>query len=186
MSGFAERFYRALGKRMDSFRLELAGENINLLRLSRFDRGQSGALGFLFSGFEFRWGLNHKHKLVLKRRTVRKNYRASLVKFPAWIKANCRQRKDKLFAALNAKLCGYYNYYGVCGNFFYANEHEPKHVHVSKGDDYAKVELGSFRVSANFMNPKNLKNALEIIETHNQQFEAKWDEWQAKRQGRQV
>jgi RNA-directed DNA polymerase len=26
-------------------------------------------------------------------------------------------RKDKLFAALNAKLRGYYNYYGVRGNF---------------------------------------------------------------------
>jgi hypothetical protein len=28
--------------------------------------------------------------------------------------------------------------------FFYANEHEPKHVHVAKGDDYAKIELKTF------------------------------------------
>ena len=35
--------------------------------------------------------------------------------------------------------------------FSYDNEHEPKHVHVSKGDDYAKVELGTFRVSKDFM-----------------------------------
>jgi len=25
--------------------------------------------------------------------------------------------------------------------FFYANEHEPKHVHVIKGGDFAKIEL---------------------------------------------
>jgi hypothetical protein len=46
--------------------------------------------------------------------------------------------------------------------FFYANEHEPKHVHVSKGDDYAKFELGTFRVSQDFMKPKELKNAPAI------------------------
>lgn len=65
--------------------------------------------------------------------------------------------------------------------FFYANEHEPKHVHVSKGDDYAKVELGTFHVSQEFMKPKELKKALAIIKANNQQFEEKWDEWHVKR-----
>jgi RNA-directed DNA polymerase len=100
---------------MDSFRLELAEEKTNLHKFSRLDRERSGALEFL--GFEFRWGLNHKRKLVLKRRTARKNYRASLAQFHAWIKANCRMRRDKLFAALNAKLGGYDNHDGVRGNF---------------------------------------------------------------------
>jgi len=65
--------------------------------------------------------------------------------------------------------------------FFYANEHEPKHVHVSKGDDYAKVELGTLRVSQDFMKPKELKKALAIIKANNQKFEEQWDEWHAKR-----
>ncbi len=65
--------------------------------------------------------------------------------------------------------------------FFYANEHEPKHVHVSKGDDYAKVELGTLRVSQKFMKPKELKKALSIIQENNQDFEDKWDEWQPQR-----
>lgn len=30
--------------------------------------------------------------------------------------------------------------------FFYANEHEPKHVHVMKGGDFAKIELANLRV----------------------------------------
>ncbi|NMF82628.1 DUF4160 domain-containing protein [Nodosilinea sp. P-1105] len=34
------------------------------------------------------------------------------------------------------------------------NEHEPKHIHVTKGEDYAKIELGTLKVTANFMKPK--------------------------------
>ena len=110
----AERFYRVLGKRLGSFGLELADEKTNLLKFSRSDRKHSGVLEFL--GFEFRWGLNRWRKPVLKRRTARKKYRASLARFQDWIKANCRMRKAKFFAALNAKLRGYYNHYGVRGN----------------------------------------------------------------------
>lgn len=61
--------------------------------------------------------------------------------------------------------------------FFYANEHEPKHVHVSKADDYAKVELNNFRIVVGFMKPKELKKALAIIAEHNDEFEVQWDEW---------
>jgi RNA-directed DNA polymerase len=111
----AERFYRALGKRMDSFGLELAEEKTNLLKFSRLDRKHSGALEFL--GFEFRWGLNRWRKPALKRRTARNRYRASLARLHAWMRANCRMRKEKFFAALNAKLRGYYNHCGVRGNF---------------------------------------------------------------------
>jgi group II intron reverse transcriptase/maturase len=82
----AKRFYEALGKRMSLFKLELAEEKTNLLKFSRLDRKHSGALEFL--GFEFRWGFNHCRRLVLKRRTARKKYRASLAGFYAWIKAN--------------------------------------------------------------------------------------------------
>jgi len=41
--------------------------------------------------------------------------------------------------------------------FFYANEHEPKHVHVMKGDDFAKIELQTLKVVDNYMKPKELK-----------------------------
>jgi len=30
--------------------------------------------------------------------------------------------------------------------FFYASEHEPKHIHVMKGEGFAKVELESLKV----------------------------------------
>jgi hypothetical protein len=65
--------------------------------------------------------------------------------------------------------------------FFYANEHEPEHVHVAKGDDYAKIELHTFTVKVDHMKPKDLKKALAVVKLHNLEFEERWDEWQRKR-----
>ncbi|MFN2202985.1 MAG: DUF4160 domain-containing protein [Caldilineaceae bacterium] len=65
--------------------------------------------------------------------------------------------------------------------FFYANEHEPKHVHVAKGDEYAKIELRTFAVRASYMKPKDLKKALAIVRLHNYEFEERWDDWESKR-----
>lgn len=61
--------------------------------------------------------------------------------------------------------------------FFYANEHEPKHIHVIKGDGFAKIELETLRVVQNFLKPKELKDALDITKANKVKFEEKWDEW---------
>lgn len=65
--------------------------------------------------------------------------------------------------------------------FFYANEHEPKHVHVMKGDDFAKIELQTLKVVDNYMKPKDIKKALLIVKNHQTEFEEKWDEFFNKR-----
>ncbi len=111
----AERFYRVLGKRLRSFGLEVADDKTNLLRFSRLDRRGSGTFEFL--SFEFRWGRGRWGQPVLKRRTARKKYRASLASFQDWCRTHCRMSKGKFFALLNAKLRGYYNYYGIRGNY---------------------------------------------------------------------
>jgi len=111
----AERFYRALGGRMESYGLEVAEEKTNLLRFSRQDWLKNGTFEFL--GFEFRWGRGRWGKPTIKRRTARKKYRAALASFQEWCREHCRMRKGRFFAALNAKLRGYYNYYGIRGNF---------------------------------------------------------------------
>ena len=111
----AEYFYRVLGPRLESFGLEVAQEKTNLLRFSRQDWRKNGTFEFL--GFEFRWGWGRWGKPALKRRTSRKKYRASLASFQQWCRKHCRMRKDRFFAALNAKLRGYYHYYGIRGNF---------------------------------------------------------------------
>jgi hypothetical protein len=61
--------------------------------------------------------------------------------------------------------------------FFYANEHEPKHIHIMNGSGFAKVELENLKVVQNYFKPKDLKLALEIIEENKNKFERIWDEW---------
>ena len=61
--------------------------------------------------------------------------------------------------------------------FFYANEHEPKHIHVMKNEGFAKIELANLAVVQNYLKAKDLKIALEIIQENKNEFERKWDEW---------
>lgn len=61
--------------------------------------------------------------------------------------------------------------------FFYANEYEPKHIHVMKGDEFAKIELEQLKVVQNYLKPKDLKAALAIAKEHKAEFERVWDEW---------
>lgn len=110
----AERFYNALGKRLGKFGLKLSPEKTKVIAFRRDQ--QSGKNSFDFLGFEFRWGKDRSGKPHLKRRTSRKKLRKSLKNFTDWCKANRHLRLDVLFKKLNAKLRGYYNYYGVIGN----------------------------------------------------------------------
>lgn len=61
--------------------------------------------------------------------------------------------------------------------FFYANEHEPKHVHVMKDDDFAKINLEDFEVAKSYLKPKDLKFALKIVKENKNEFERIWNEW---------
>ncbi len=61
--------------------------------------------------------------------------------------------------------------------FFYANEHEPMHIHVSKGDEFAKIELVTLRVTRNTLKPKDLKQALDTTENHQQAFMEAWRDY---------
>ncbi|MBF0468714.1 MAG: DUF4160 domain-containing protein [Desulfamplus sp.] len=65
--------------------------------------------------------------------------------------------------------------------FFYANEHEPKHIHVTKGSGFAKIELSSLKITNNHMKPKDIKKALLILKTHRAEFERRWDEYFSQR-----
>ncbi len=61
--------------------------------------------------------------------------------------------------------------------FFYANEHEPMHIHVMKGEGFAKINLNDLKVVHNFLKPKDLKIALAIVSEHRDEFERRWHEW---------
>jgi group II intron reverse transcriptase/maturase len=111
----AERFYQELGERLGKFGLELSGDKTRVILFS--PRREPGRISFDFLGFEFRWGRDRGGKPHLKRRTSRKRLRNSLKQFTEWCKVKCRYGLKELFKGLNAKLRGYYNYYGVNGNY---------------------------------------------------------------------
>ena len=116
----AQRFYEALEKRLNKFNLEVAEKKTHLLVFSRYKIRNGSSFNFL--GFEFRWGLSRRINKrlripIVKRRTSREKLYASLANFKVWLKKSSRLPKNILFAMLNRKLRGYYNYYGIIGNY---------------------------------------------------------------------
>jgi RNA-directed DNA polymerase len=111
----AQRYYKAMGLRLEKFGLRLANAKTRILRFRRSD--EPGTTRFDFLGFEFFWGLDRKGTRRVQRRTSRKKLRNSLSNFTAWCKRSRSMPLRKLFPLLKPKLRGYYNYYGVIGNY---------------------------------------------------------------------
>jgi group II intron reverse transcriptase/maturase len=111
----AHRFYTALGLRLEKYGLQLAAAKTRILRFCRSD--EPGTARFEFLGFEFFWGDDRKGVRRVQRRTSRKKLRNSLANFTLWCKQSRHMPLRKLFPRLKLKLRGYYNYYGVPGNY---------------------------------------------------------------------
>jgi len=116
----AEMFYHLMPKRLKKFNLELSMEKTNIILFSRYKKNQSSSFEFL--GFEFRWSKSYKGKDIIKRRTSRKKLRKSIKNFTQWCKEMRNKRFKTIFEKLNAKLRGYYNYYGLINNLDSLNE----------------------------------------------------------------
>lgn len=110
----AERFYKALIQRLARFGLEAAEDKTQIMVFSHVKAKVKTKFEFL--GFEFRWGVSYWGKSLLKRRTSRIKLRASIANFKIWFRKYSGLPRKILFARLNRKLVGYYNYYGVTGN----------------------------------------------------------------------
>jgi len=110
----AQRFYSELAERLQKFGLELAVEKTRVIPFSRYRQGETS---FDFLGFEFRWGSDRKGRARVQLRTARKKFRNSVKRVAEWCKKNRHRRVGEQFKLLNAKLRGYYNYYGVMGNY---------------------------------------------------------------------
>jgi group II intron reverse transcriptase/maturase len=111
----AEKFYSALEKRLDKFSLNLAEEKTRIIKFNRHKK--KGGNRFCFLGFEFFWDIDRSGKDCLKRRTDPKKQIISLKNFKVWCRESRNFRLKKLFDLLNSKLRGYYNYYGLIGNY---------------------------------------------------------------------
>jgi group II intron reverse transcriptase/maturase len=111
----AEMFYRLLSERLGKFNLTLSAEKTRILGFSRFSENEGASFDFL--GFEFRWGTSRKGKKIVKLRTSHKKFQQSLRNFTTWCRESRSTGIRRLLKTLNAKLRGYYNYYGVIGNY---------------------------------------------------------------------
>jgi RNA-directed DNA polymerase len=111
----ADKFFKILPERLRKFNLELAADKTQILRFSRFDKGDGNSFDFL--GFEFRWKESRNKKDYIHLQTAKKKFKNSIRNFTLWLKDHRSYKLRHLFPLLNSKLRGYYNYYGVTGNF---------------------------------------------------------------------
>ena len=113
---------QVLPKRFRKFKLTLHSEKTKLINLDS-KRGE-GQRSFDFLGFTHYLGKSQKGKVILKRKTSSKKTRASLHRIQEWIKYSNLGTRE-LILALNVKLRGHYNYYGISfnskglSNFYY-------------------------------------------------------------------
>jgi RNA-directed DNA polymerase len=108
-------FEQALRERLAQYGLEVAPEKTKTIRFGRNGGPYNGRFDFL--GFEFRWEASRKGWPVVKRRTSGKKLRASIRRCTEWIKAHRHQKLSELMKSLAAKWQGYWNYYGIRGNY---------------------------------------------------------------------
>jgi len=144
----ARWFIGKLRERLKEFGLTLSEEKTRVLEFKRSDR--RGGKRFDFLGFEYTWGEDRKGRVMLKRRTSRKKMRSSLKRFSEWCKENRHENLRELFRKLNQKLRGYYNHYGVIGNYrsleeFYAHMERSLHRWLNKRSQRRSVTWQKFR-----------------------------------------
>lgn len=62
--------------------------------------------------------------------------------------------------------------------FFFSDEHNPKHIHIEKGDGYARIELDTLKVTDSYnLNSKDLKKLTKLVKENNTKLQGAWDEY---------
>ena len=119
----AKRFLAAVAGRFALFGLELEQSKTRLIEFGRFAeenrkaRGQGKPETFDFLGFTHYCSKSFKTgRFRVKRKTTRKKLRLKLKELNLWLKQNRHLRLKDLFAMLNKKLTGHYQYYGITDN----------------------------------------------------------------------
>lgn len=110
----ADRVMEVLSKRFAKYGLTLHAEKTKLIDLNN-KRGGNGR-SFDFLGFTHFLSKSLKGNKVLKRKTSSKRLTRAIVNVSSYIQKNRHMKLRDLIAALNIKLRGHYNYYGVTFN----------------------------------------------------------------------
>jgi RNA-directed DNA polymerase len=116
----ARRVMAVLPKRFGRFGLAIHPEKTRLVSFRKPPRNQKKGKGkgtFDFLGFTHYWAKSRRGNWVIKRKTARRRLHRAMQKMWRW----CRQHRHKPLKeqhrTLRLKLQGYYQYYGIRGNY---------------------------------------------------------------------
>ena len=116
----AQRVMDVLPKRFHRFGLTIHPEKTVLIAFKKPPGRDPWARGkgtFDFLGFTHYWGKTRRGYWVIKRKTVGKRLRRFMKGIWTWCRENRHEPLEEQYRTLCAKLRGYYQYYGIRGNF---------------------------------------------------------------------
>jgi hypothetical protein len=62
--------------------------------------------------------------------------------------------------------------------FFFSDEHTPSHIHIEKGDGYARIEIESVKITDSYnLNSKELKKLCILVKENNKILIKAWNEY---------
>ena len=111
----AKAYYEELPERLKMFGLKVAEDKTRILKFGWFWGKKSEKFDFL--GFELGWEKARNGMPNIKRRTSKPKLKRTLEEFTKWAKENRSTKLSELIEKLNRKLRGYYEHYGVIGNY---------------------------------------------------------------------
>ena len=110
----AKRFYQVLPQRLQKFSLEVAPEKTQMMKFNRFHPSMQRR--FTFLGFEIYWFYDRRGQPCVMQRTARMKLQCACQRIKEWIRKNRHLKGRDFIVALNRRLRGHYNYYGLRGN----------------------------------------------------------------------
>ncbi len=116
----ARRVREVLPKRFARFRLTMHPEKTVLIAFKRppsRDQSAGGTGTFDFLGFTHYWAKARQGYWVIKRKTIGKRLRRFMKESWTWCREHRHAPLHEQHRTLSAKLRGYYQYYGIRGNF---------------------------------------------------------------------
>jgi RNA-directed DNA polymerase len=120
----ARRVLEVLPKRFGKYGLTLHPDKTRLVRFVRpgggptetEPRGSGPAGSFDFLGFTHFWSRSKKGNWVIKRKTARSRFRRALQRISDWCRRHLHEPMVEQYRALERKLRGHYQYFGLIGN----------------------------------------------------------------------
>jgi len=114
----AEQFHRALGLRLEKFRLEVAEEKTRILQFGRFARTDKQEYAekpdtFVFLGFKHVCGVDRRGKFALVRIPSQKSCRKFLDSTHEWLVRHRHWKRRDQQKQLRTMLNGFYQYFGL-------------------------------------------------------------------------